>query len=83
VQSGFLVAEVLQNGPAYSAGLRVGDVIVGAEGEEISQTKDLLFALSQTKSGSSITLEVNRMGSLERLQVVPTEAPPLQRYSGR
>jgi serine protease Do len=83
IQSGFLVAEVLPDGPADAAGLRVGDVIVRAGENEIRKTKDLLYALSRTRSGGKIPVEVNRMGSVQQLVVMPAEAPPVQRFRGR
>jgi len=75
-ESGFLVAELVEGSPAHRAGLRSGDSIVEAGGTEVKHTKDLLFALSKVAEGSTIELEVERMGNRLRLQVRPTEAPP-------
>jgi serine protease Do len=83
VESGFLVAEVVPNGPAYMAGLRVGDVITGAGGHEVKHTKDLLFALSQVSAGGLVELDVNRMGERGGIQVRPSEAPPTPRFRDR
>ena len=82
-QAGFLVAEVVPGGPAHAAGIRTGDVVVGAGGREVLRTKDLLLALSQMPQKGTIDLEVNRMGSLARLLVRPAEAPLPQRFRGR
>ena len=82
-ESGFLVAEVVQGSPAEHAGLRNGDVIVGADGSEVKQTKDLLFAISKVGPGSAIKLDIDRMGSKGTLVVRPTEAPRVQRNDGR
>jgi S1-C subfamily serine protease len=83
IESGFLVAEVLSNSPAYAAGLRVGDVIVSAGDVQVKQTKDLLYALSRTSVGGSLKLEINRMGERATLTVMPTEAPPVPRFRER
>lgn len=83
VDSGFLVAEVIQGSPAYLAGLRSGDVITVAGGHEVKQTKDLLFALSRVSPGDSIELAVDRMGSLSRVFVRPAEASPSLRFRER
>lgn len=81
-ETGFLVAEVTQGSPASMAGLRSGDVVIGADGAEIRHTKDLLFALSKVPPGGSIGLDINRMGSLGRFQVRPAESREVQRFGG-
>jgi len=78
--TGFLIAEVTPGSPASLAGLRPGDVVFGAGGSEVRQTKDLLFALSKIPPGGSIMLEVNRMGSTGKLQVTPAESRHAQRF---
>lgn len=75
-ESGFLVADVSPGGPAERSGLRRGDVIVGADGSPVRHTKDLLYAISLTAPEGSITLRVDRMGSLGSVQVRPSDAKP-------
>jgi serine protease Do len=82
-ESGFLIAEVITRSPADYAGLRNGDVIVGAGGTEVKHTKDLLLAISKVNVGGKVTLDVNRMGRKGTFEVSPTEAPPVQSYDGR
>lgn len=82
-ESGFLVAEVVPRSPADFAGLRSGDVIVGADGSEVKHTKDLLLAISKVGSGGSLRLDVNRMGSRGPLDVRPSEAAQVRRSDGR
>jgi len=81
--SGFLVAEVVPRSPADLAGLRNGDVVTGADGAEVRQTKDLLMAISKVQSGGSVRLLINRMGRTGSLDVRPSEAPPVQNVDGR
>ena len=81
--SGFLVAEVVSRSPAEYAGLRNGDVVVGADGAEVKHTKDLLLAISRVQAGGSVRLAINRMGRMGSLDVKPSEAPPIQSVDGR
>jgi serine protease Do len=77
--SGFMVVELVEESPAYDAGIRVGDVIVGADSTQVNHTKDLLKALSRVPSGSELQLSINRMGSLIRVPVRPEERrPPME-----
>jgi len=82
-ESGFLVAEVVPRSPADHAGLRNGDVVVGAGGSNVKQTKDLLLAISKVGAGDNISIDINRMGRRGVLEVRPTESPPVQSDDGR
>lgn len=82
-ETGFLVAEVIPRSPADYAGLRNGDVIVGADGAEVKHTKDLLLAIWKANVGGKVRLDVNRLGRRGALEVSPTEAPPVQFSDGR
>jgi len=81
--SGFLVAEVVPRSPADYAGLRNGDVVVGADGAEVKHTKDLLLAISKVREGGNVRLAINRMGRAGTLDVRPSETPPVQNVDGR
>jgi membrane-associated protease RseP (regulator of RpoE activity) len=58
--SGVLVASVEDNSPADKAGVRVGDIIVAVEGEDIESAWDLRSALKGKKDGDTARIEVLR-----------------------
>ncbi len=82
-ESGFLIAEVVPRSPADFAGLRNGDVIVGANGIDVKHTKDLLLAIAKVGEGGVVRLDVNRLGRRGSVDVRPTEAPRIQPTDGR
>ncbi|MDA4127131.1 MAG: trypsin-like peptidase domain-containing protein [Thaumarchaeota archaeon] len=82
-ESGFLVAEIEPRSPADFAGLRNGDVVVGADGNGVKHTKDLLLAISKVAAGGTIRIDINRLGRNATLEVRPSEARPIQRADGR
>lgn len=69
-------AAVAKRSPAEKAGLRVGDVIVGLGGEEITAKRSLADLLAEYETGSSITLKVLRAGTEREMNVVLGEAGP-------
>ena len=58
--SGVQVVSVNENGPADKAGIKAGDVIVGADGELVSCAEDLKNALKDKNAGDTIKLTVVR-----------------------
>ncbi|GMU93290.1 MAG: hypothetical protein AMXMBFR4_23480 [Candidatus Hydrogenedentota bacterium] len=61
-ESGCLVVNILQGVPAFDAGLRPGDVIVGINGERVDTASDIDFALWDLFEGDRVTLRINRQG---------------------
>jgi len=57
---GLLVDSVIPDSPASKAGLRAGDVIVGVEGRDVAETWDIFSALSESKKGDKVTIDVLR-----------------------
>lgn len=65
---GAIIARVLGK-PARDAGLRVGDVIVSFEGEEVDSPRDLVAAVSRAPEGRIADIGVIRGGDPLTLQV--------------
>jgi predicted metalloprotease with PDZ domain len=66
--AGVLVSKVLPGMPAESAGVRVGDLIVGVDGDAVKDVGDLIELLAD-RSGETIELELVRDGRTLRLDV--------------
>lgn len=72
---GALIVEVIENGPAFSAGLRSGDIIKKLGNHEIHDTKELLIEISklQVKDGTGVQYIRNGKPNETTLKLV--EAP--------
>jgi serine protease Do len=64
---GALVSQVRRNSPASEAGIKVGDVVVGYDGKQVEDTRQLRNFVAATKPGSRATIEVIRNGKHETL----------------
>jgi putative serine protease PepD len=64
---GARVTLVQSGSPASTAGLRVGDVIVRADGKSIASADALRAAVDASTPGKSMTLEVHRSGATKTL----------------
>ena len=58
------MAQVVPGGPAEKAGIEQGDVIVGFDGKEVSQSKDLPRIVASTPVGKAVALKVSRNGNV-------------------
>lgn len=69
VDHGVGVREVESGGPADEAGLQPGDIIVELAGKELSNSGDLLQALTTYRAGDTVTVEFFRDGELESAEI--------------
>ena len=58
--SGVYVADCIQNGPAYNAGIQNGDIVVKIGEKEISSMKDYENQLENLRQGDTVTVTVQR-----------------------
>ncbi|WP_296898935.1 Do family serine endopeptidase [Thiohalocapsa sp.] len=73
--SGVLVADVLPDSPAMAAGVKSGDVIIKAAGEQMQEYRDLTKLIAGIDAGTSIQLEVIRGGEVQMLDVTIGRMP--------
>ena len=60
---GLLVTGLVEGGPADTAGLLVGDIIVGFEGEAVQEPEQLVVRLRGDRVGKAATLTLLRAGA--------------------
>lgn len=67
---GALVASIVPDSPADKSALKVGDIILTFNGQEVTISSQLPVLVSRVKSGEEVKLEVLRNGKRETLDVV-------------
>jgi hypothetical protein len=82
-EAGVLVGAVEDGSPADKAGVRVGDIVLSIDGNDIDSTADLRRGLHDKKDGDSARLEVLRGKARQTIvaSVVEREGPRL--FEGR
>jgi serine protease DegQ len=74
-KSGVLITGVLQSGPAASAGLQPGDVVLKVDTTTVRNTSDLYAAVAALKPNTASVLTAQRGAALVTLKVQVGERP--------
>jgi serine protease Do len=80
---GLLVSQIREGSPAEKAGLKVGDVLVKADGKNLEHQGDLSYIIQEKKKGDKIKVEFyrdKRMRSVE-VEIEEEEGSGLLRFS--
>ncbi|QJE71713.1 Do family serine endopeptidase [Aerophototrophica crusticola] len=77
--AGALIASVQPDSPAAGAGLKPGDVVVGAASKPVKETRDLARAVAGVTPGTEVGLTVWRDGKETRVPVKVGESPDARR----
>jgi S1-C subfamily serine protease len=72
---GLVIVNLEAGGPAETAGLLLGDVLVALGGELVGDPSDLLAALGADRVGRPVELRLVRGGRLETVAVTVGERP--------
>ncbi|MCB0345691.1 MAG: Do family serine endopeptidase, partial [Bdellovibrionales bacterium] len=67
--SGALVADVMPDSPAATAGVKRGDVIMSYDGRDVEENDDLPIMVAETPINKVVDLEVIRAGKKKTLKV--------------
>src|SRR6266852_3893892 len=75
VDSGVLVVEIDPRGPAYEAGLRVGDVLIQLGYQQVKEMKDVISALSKLHVREYVDVGFVRLGGRRIASIRLIESP--------
>lgn len=83
---GLLISRITPDSPAEKAGLKVGDVIVGADGRRVETLESLTDLIQDKKKGEKITLEIIRDRKRIKAEVEVAEedrrtGPKIEKFS--
>lgn len=71
--SGVIVSRVEPDSPALKAGVRVGDIITGVDGQKVDGSNEITRAIRRKKDGEAATLELWRDRKVRTLTVHAAE----------
>ena len=93
VSYGAYVAEVMEDGPAETAGIQVGDIVIAVGGKRVTSADSMVLEVRSHSIGETVTVTVVRgeeqldvdvtLGSDERLQELQAEQREQQREQER
>ena len=70
-----VITQVVPGKPGDKAGLKVGDAIVGIDGQKIDDSNDLTLKVTEHAPGSSVALDVIRNGQPMKVNVTLGQRP--------
>lgn len=81
---GTLISSLHKASPLAKAGIRVGDVLVSLNGNEIRDPSEMKFRMATVKLGDTATIGYLRQGKVQEAKVVamgPPEDPPRDEFT--
>jgi len=74
-QNGAIIAGVVRNGPADRAGVRPGDILLAVEGQNVSNTGEMLNLIAQLAPGAKARLKLMRQNREATVDVTVGKRP--------
>ncbi len=78
VRRGIQVRDVTPNGPAWSAGIRPGDILLSIDGVEVGDARALLLMIAQRQPGGRVELQIQRDSEVFETYATLIQQPPLR-----
>jgi serine peptidase DegS len=78
LRRGIQVRDVTPDGPAWSAGIRQGDVLLSIDGEEVGDARALMLMISQKQPGGRVEFQVSRNGEMFETYATLIQQPPMR-----
>lgn len=82
LNDGVLLSRVYPETPAYEAGLKVGDIVVKLDGQDIVNSDQLVRSIGKKRPGDEITLSILREDKKKKLKVTLASRPDERRLQG-
>lgn len=78
VRRGIQVRDITPNGPAWSAGIRPGDILLSIDGVEVDDARALLLMIARRQPGSRVEFKVLRDSEIFETYATLIQQPPLR-----
>jgi serine protease DegQ len=78
MRRGTQVRDVTPNGPAWSAGIRPGDIILSIDAVEVADARALLLMIAQREPGARVEFQVQRDSEVFETYATLIQQPPLR-----
>ena len=72
---GVIITGVLQNGPAFKAGLKPGDVLLAVGEKDVHNVSELLTTIAAQTPGTAVKMRIKRRDADLSLDVTPAQRP--------
>ncbi|MCW8925513.1 MAG: trypsin-like peptidase domain-containing protein [Xanthomonadales bacterium] len=78
LRRGTQIRDVTPDGPAWTAGLRPGDILLSIDGVEVNDARELMLMIAQRKPGSRVEFQVQRGSESFETYATLIQQPPLR-----
>ena len=77
MRRGIQVRDVTPDGPAWSAGIRQGDILLSIDGQDLGDARALMLMISRKQPGGRVEFQVSRNGEVFETYATLIQQPPM------